>query len=56
MKEIPLYVKYNRARDGNLKEGDIAPNVPTFTLDGKPRQLLDGAEAKPVVIVGGSYS
>jgi hypothetical protein len=58
MKEIPLYVKYNRARDGQLKEGDEAPNTVAVDLNGTSCKLLDcvADTNKPLVVVAGSYS
>ena len=32
LSEIPLYVKYNRAKRGNLKVGDSPPPIPTFRM------------------------
>ena len=58
-RQVPLYVKYNRAQDGDLKEGDVAPNTKVMDLQGNECDLLDqtsnGIE-KPVVLIGGSYS
>ena len=56
LKEIPLYVRYNRARDGDLQLNDVAPNVPVVQLDGKEGQLFDGLESSPTVLISGSYS
>jgi hypothetical protein len=56
-KEIPLYVKYNRCRQGNLHCGDYVPHVDLKLLTGKPVSLSDFyVQDKPLVIVGGSYS
>ncbi|CAF1337354.1 unnamed protein product [Rotaria sordida] len=56
LKHIPLYVQYNRARDGNLQISDIAPNVPVIQLDGQESQLFDGLKSSSTVLIGGSYS
>jgi hypothetical protein len=56
LKDIPLYVKYNRARDGDLQFGDIAPNVPVVQLDGQENQLFDGLKSSSTVLISGSYS
>lgn len=57
LKNIPLYVRYNRARDGDLNIGDTAPNVPVVQLDGQESQLFDGSEtSSPTVLISGSYS
>jgi len=57
LKSIPLYVKYNRARDGDLNLGDTAPNVPVIELNGQEGQLFDGlTPSSSTVVIGGSYS
>ena len=33
LKSIPLYVRFNRARRGSLKVGDMAPDVPLYSFD-----------------------
>lgn len=56
-KEVPLYVKYNRARNGPLHEGSLAPDVPLMDLDGNETSLMShGGVAEPLVVIGGSYS
>lgn len=55
--DIPIYVKYNRARDGNLQEGDIVPNIPVIQINGKENQLFDdGLKSSSTVLISGSYS
>jgi hypothetical protein len=56
LKGIPLYVRYNRARDGDLQVGDIAPDVPVVQLDGQENNLFDGLKASSTVLISGSYS
>ncbi|CAF3755235.1 unnamed protein product [Rotaria magnacalcarata] len=56
LQSIPLYVKYNRARDGDLRIGDIVPNVPVVQLDGQDSQLFEGLKPSSTVLIGGSYS
>lgn len=66
IKNIPLYVKYNRARRGNLKPGDLAPDVPlvayTITTGGKaqlaPTTLWaqNTKSDRPMVVMAGSYT
>jgi hypothetical protein len=56
LNDIPLYVRYNRARDGDLQLGDIAPNVPVVQLDGQETQLFDGLKSSSTVLISGSYS
>jgi hypothetical protein len=56
LKDIPLYVRYNRARDGDLQLGDIAPNFQVVQLDGQETQLFDGLKSSSTVLISGSYS
>jgi hypothetical protein len=56
LKTIPLYIKYNRARDGDLQIGDTIPDVPVIQLDGKESQLFDGLKSSPTILISGSYS
>jgi len=56
LKDIPLYVKYNRARDGDLQIGDIVPDVPIVQLNGQENQLFDGLKSSSTVLISGSYS
>jgi len=75
-----LYRKYNRARIGDLKEGNTAIDTKVTTMDGMLGSLLSVArvlndgnresddchspkrkkilsdEARPIVLIGGSYS
>ena len=61
--EIAFWVKYNRARRGDLKVGDVAPDVPLCrAVDGESTSLLampltgESSAAKRIVVVAGSYS
>ena len=55
--EICHWVRFNRARVGDLREGDAAPDVSLSRLDGATTSLLaDLDEAKPLVVVSGSLS
>jgi hypothetical protein len=61
--EIAFWVKYNRARRGNLRVGDSAPNVSVRrAIDGKLTSLLArpstdaGNASHRTVIVAGSLS
>ena len=56
LKQIPLYTRYNRARDGDLQVGDIAPDVPVIQLDGQESHLFDGLQSSSTVLISGSYS
>jgi len=59
--EIAFWVRFNRARQGKLKVGDKAPNVPLLQVrDGQPAMLL-GSEScdnddQRTVVVAGSLS
>jgi len=56
-REIPLYVRYNRARNGTLAEGSAVPDMNLLWPDGKARSLwtLGGTDI-PLVLVAGSHS
>jgi hypothetical protein len=56
LKDIPLYVRHNRARDGDLQIGEPTPDVPVVQLDGQESQLFDGLKSSPTVLISGSYS
>jgi hypothetical protein len=55
---IPMYVRENRARSGNLRVGHDAPNVEVVSLDGSAAHLLDdyATAGRPLVVIAGSYS
>ena len=52
------WVRFNRARVGDLRAGDAAPDVRLWRLDdGAATSLLaDRDEAKPLIVVSGSLS
>lgn len=56
--EVPLYVKYNRARNGPLSVGSKMPDAPVVHLDGRMARLSDlgGEGRRPMVVIGGSRS
>ncbi|CAF1619515.1 unnamed protein product, partial [Didymodactylos carnosus] len=58
LKDIPLYIRNNRARDGDLHVGSIAPDTPIIKLDGSESRLFDSLEQteQSTVIISGSYS
>ena len=59
LQSIPLYVKYNRSKQGSLREGDTVPATPLATLNGNVRLLgshLSSLPNKPQVLVSGSGS
>lgn len=57
-REVPLYVKYNRARNGPLHVGAKVQDVPIVQLDGTrtPLLMLGGNGRRPLVLIGGSRS
>ena len=70
--DIAHWVKFNRARQGDLKEGDEAPDMTMRNLDESETTLLQGprkkakvesnedgdakSKSKPTVVVAGSLS
>ena len=55
--EICHWVRFNRARVGDLREGNVAPDVKLWHLDGAATSLLaDRDLSKPLVVVSGSLS
>jgi hypothetical protein len=60
MKDISLYRKYNRARMGELKNGDFIINVPLVTIHGQKTDLLSFVQkqpnTKPLFVISGSIS
>ncbi len=56
--EICHWVRFNRARVGDLREGDAAPDVRLWRLDdGAATSLLaDRDPSKPLIVVSGSLS
>ena len=60
-KEIPIHVKYNRARLGDLAVGVVAPNPKLWDLWAKKKARLYGRKKKQkgnglTVVLAGSYS
>lgn len=57
---VSLYVKYNRARKGDLEIGSQAPDVPVVSVDsdGSTRSLsiLELQVKRPLVVIAGSIS
>jgi len=57
IRDIALYIKYDRSGEGNLRVGNSMPNVSLFTLDTKPIKLANYLSVEhPLVLIGGSYS
>lgn len=57
--KVQIYKKYNRARQGELKRHNPAPDAPLVTLDGtctSLHALALAAHPRPLVVVAGSYS
>lgn len=55
--EVPLYVRYNRARSGPLEQGSQVPMVQVHDLSGRPVPLWSfGGMSDALVIVAGSFS
>lgn len=55
--EVAHWVRHNRARPGDLRVGDAAPDVALMRLDGSATSLLADCDAdKPLVVVAGSVS
>ena len=55
--EICHWVRFNRARVGDLREGNAAPDVKLWHLDGAATSLLaDRDLSKPLVVISGSLS
>lgn len=60
LQSIPLYVKYNRSKQGTLREGDPVPSTPLATLNGNVRllnlHLTSSVPTKAHVLISGSGS
>ena len=55
--EICHWVRFNRARVGDLRAGDVAPDVKLWHLGGAATSLLaDRDLSKPLIVVSGSLS
>jgi hypothetical protein len=55
--EVAHWVRHNRARRGDLRAGDAAPDVALWRLDGAKTSLLaDRDDSRPLVVVAGSIS
>ena len=54
---VPLVVKYDITREGDLRKGSPAPNARLVTSSGENRMLHDFMKTdRPLVVLGGSYS
>ena len=55
--EVCHWVRFNRARVGDLRAGGVVPDVQLWHLDGAATSLLaDRDLSKPLVVVSGSLS
>jgi len=57
--EVAHYVRYNRARRGDVRAGDAAPAVAVWSLAANAAVTLlqrEPGDARPLVIVAGSIS
>jgi hypothetical protein len=53
-----FYIKFNRARQGNLSPGSPAPDVPlvSFTTEAPATLLSYAKPGRPLVVLAGSFS
>lgn len=49
-------LRYDQREEGDLKVGDVAPDVVLASLDGGDVRLRDRIGARPVVLIFGSYT
>jgi hypothetical protein len=50
-------LRYDTRRQGRLRVGDLAPDVPLVSLDGRRQvPLLSGRPDRPLVLVFGSFT
>jgi hypothetical protein len=49
-------IRYDQRREGDLKVGDRAPAGMLVALDGKTQSSLLAANAKPTVLIFGSFT
>jgi hypothetical protein len=50
-------LRYDQRRQGDLKPGDKAPDVPLLALDGTSKvRLRDRMGGRPLVLIFGSYT
>lgn len=54
--ELAAMEKYGRRSEGLLAEGDPAPDLALWALDGGRSQISDFYQDKPLVLVFGSYT
>jgi hypothetical protein len=57
VQSIPLYIRFDRSHNGELKQGDPIPNCTLHNLqDSKEMSLFDFVHDKPLVLVAGSVT
>lgn len=54
--EIAFWERFNRARTGHLKVGDMAPNVPLVRARDNHQTSLLAGHNQPCVVMAGSWS
>ena len=54
---LSLYVRHNRAQQGNLKVGDQAIDIQLLNMNGEFVSLLSHCQPyRPLLIIAGSYT
>jgi hypothetical protein len=54
---LSLYVRHNRAQQGNFKVGDRAIDIQLLNMDGEFVSLLSHCNPhRPLLIIAGSYT
>lgn len=53
---LSLYVRHNRAKQGHLKVGDLAPDVQLLNMNGESTSLLSYCHDRPLLLIAGSYT
>jgi len=58
IKEIPLYVKYNRAKHCDFKVGDVVPDVLLFDIvsNQEVSMFSQVLSDRPLVVIAGSFT
>jgi len=49
-------LRYDHRREGNLRVGDVAPDLELTGLDGKRARLSSVVASRPLILVFGSYT
>jgi len=57
IRNLALYIKYDRSGLGTLREGNLMPDVTLSTMEGQIVKLSNYLKPnRPLVLIGGSYS